>query len=194
MSGKNSDFLQEGIMNRKTGYLLTASLFLTAYASTGVVQADTVSMQALAEDALGKSRECSQVSSLNRNAGQYNNTLVDKCSLACSRAHSLLAERHKYPPSQEQQLAQVGRCKQAYNNYKSPETASVEEEISMPTTVEEMVSRMPAMKREGKRDSCVKGVKLIQRKQLGLEQAKYHWNRCVRQYKQDMKMRRANGG
>ena len=56
-------------MNRKTGYLLTAYLFLTAYASTGVVQADTASMQALAKDAEGKGRECSQVSSRNRNAG-----------------------------------------------------------------------------------------------------------------------------
>ncbi|TCK17691.1 hypothetical protein DFR30_0932 [Thiogranum longum] len=183
-------------MQKIIRYLTSACLFFAGYVSTGVVYADASSMQALADDAVGKARECSQASAMNRKTGQYNNTLVDECSLACSRAYQGLSGSNRKPPSQEQQLAQMERCKRAYNNYKSPETASVEDEITMPTTVEEMATRMSAMKREGrtKNDPCVDGVKGIRHRQLGLEQAKLFWNRCVQRYKMDMKMRRATGG
>ena len=183
-------------MNKITRCLISACLIFAGYVSPGVVHADASSMQALAADAVEKSRECSQASAMNRKAGQYNNTLVDECSVVCSRAYSLLTDRYKNPPSQAQQLDQVERCNRAYSNYKSPETAPIEEEFTMPTTVEEMVSRMSAMKREGRTSSnpCLQGVKAIRQRKLGLEQSKFLWNRCVQQYKMDMKMRRATGG
>jgi len=177
--------------------LISACLFFAGYISTGVVYADASSMKALADDALGKSRECSQASALNHKTGQSNNnTLVDECSLACSQAFQDLSDSNRKPPSQERQLAQIERCKRAYNNYKSPETASFEDEISMPTTVEEMASRMSAMKRNYRSYSnpCLDGEKAIRQRQISFEQAKHFWNRCVQQYKMDMKMRRATGG
>ena len=182
-------------MKKITRCLISVCLIFAGYVSTGVVYADASSMKALADDALEKSRECSQASARNRKAGQYNNTLVDECSLACSRAYQDLSDSNRKPPNQERQLAQMERCKRAYNNYKSPETASFEDEIAMPATVEEMASKMSAMKRKGKSNSnpCLDGEKAIRQRHFDLERAKYYWGRCVQQYKMDMKMRRVTG-
>lgn len=182
-------------MNKITRCLSSACLMVAGYVSTSVVYADTLSMQALADDAVGKARECSQTSAQNRKAGQYNNALVDECSLTCSKAYQDLSDSNRKPPSQERQLAQMERCNRAYNNYKSPESASFEDDITMPTTVEEMASRMSAMKRKEKSHSnpCLDGEKAIRQRHFDLERAKYYWNRCVQQYKMDIKMRRATG-
>ena len=181
-------------MNKITRCLISACLIFAGYVSTGVVYADASSMKALADDAVGKASECSQASALNRKAGQYNNTLVDECSLACSRAYQDLSDSNRKPPSQERQLAQMERCKQAYSDYKSPETAPVEED-AMPTTVEEMATRMSTMKtgKRANREYCAPGVTAIRHRKIDLKQAKRFWDGCLRGHKQYMQQNRMYG-
>lgn len=181
-------------MNKTTGCLVSACLFFADYVSTGVVYADTSSMKVLAEDALEKSRECSQASARNRKAGQYNNTLVDECSLVCSRAYQNLSGSDKKPPNQERQLAQMERCKQAYSDYKSPETAPVDED-AMPATLEEMATRMSTMKtgKRANREYCAPGVAAIRHRKIDLKQAKRYWDGCLRGHKQYMQQNRMYG-
>jgi len=181
-------------MNRKTGYLLTACLFLTAYASTGVVQADTAARPAFVKDAMERTRECIQAYHDSHKAG-LKNQKAGECSAACSRVygHSL----YDRPQDREKQLAQMERCTRAYNSYKSPEAAPAAEDelLRMPATTEEMASRMSAMKSRGLRnDPCVAGVKAIRRQQYNLEQAKRYWEGCAHNYKIRMMQQRINGG
>jgi len=185
-------------MNKITGYLTSVCLIFAGYVSTGVVYADASSMKALADDALEKTRECRLVSQNSINAGQKNR-LANECSGACNAAHSLLSRQGNFKPAQQKQktrekLAQMERCKQAYSDYKSPETAPAEED-AMPTTVEEMATRMSTMKtgKRANREYCAPGVAAIRHRKIDLKQAKRFWDGCLRGHKQYMQQNRMYG-
>jgi|GEM_PF-3146473 len=186
-------------MKTITRCLISACLIFADYVSTGVVYADASSMKALADDALEKTRECRLVSQNSINAGQKNR-LANECSGACNAAHSLLSRQGNFKPAQQKQktrekLAQMERCKQAYSDFKSPETAPVEEEDAMPTTVEEMATRMSTMKtgKRANREYCAPGVTAIRHRKIDLKQAKRFWDGCLRGHKQYMQQNRMYG-
>jgi len=185
-------------MNKTTGCLVSACLFFAGYISTGVVYADASSMQALAEDALGKTRECRLAAQDSINAGQKNR-LANECSGACNAAHSLLSRQGNFKPAQQKQktrekLAQMERCKQAYSDYKSPETVPVDED-AMPTTLEEMATRMSTMKtgKRANREYCAPGVAAIRHRKIDLKQAKRYWDGCLRGHKQYIQQNKMYG-
>ena len=179
-------------MRKLTRCLISICLMLAGYASIDTVAADTLSMSAFAREAAEKARECHRAAHDSRKAGQRDTQRADECTAACRQA-SILYKRQG--EGQKRQRAQMERCTQVYNNYKSPESAPVEEEITMPTTVEEMATRMSAMKSKGrlKNDPCVAGVNAIHHRQFGLEQAKHYWEGCVRNYKSRMQAKRLYG-
>jgi len=183
-------------MNKITKYIFLTCLTFAGYESTGVVYADASSMKALAGDAAEKARECKLGGLKNRKAG-LETKWADECNNACGRAYKDLSDSNRKLLSQEQQLDQMEHCKRAYDNYKSPpEIATFEDEIiPMPATLEEMATQMSAMKRKGKslRNPCLDGEKAIRQRGVGFDQAKYFWDRCVQQYKMDLKMRRDAG-
>jgi len=175
-------------MNKLSKCLSSVCLILAGYASTGAVLADASSMPAFVNEAVGKTKECKRAARVSHRAGQQD-TDASECSLACRQVYSLYQRQQ----NQKSQLAQMERCTQLYNAYKSPDKVPVTEnefpEITrMPSTVEEVVSQMTAMKSEKKqkRYPCIKGVRAINRQQLGLEQAKPYWESCVYRYKARM--------
>ncbi len=177
-------------MNKLSRYLILACLILAGYTSIGIVLADTPSMPTFVEEAVGKAKECKRASHDSRKAGQHNTQLSDECGLACKQVYSLYQRQQ----DQESQLAQMERCTQLYSAYKSPDElpeteAEFPEITQMPSSVEEMVSRMSTMKPEGAnmRDPCVNGVQAISRQQFNLEQATPYWGKCVNRYKDRMK-------
>ena len=180
-------------MNEITRYLTLVCLIFAGSVFTGVVYADVSSIKTLVEDAAEKARECKRGGLKNRKAG-LETKWADECINVCGRAYKDLSYRNRILPGQEQQLDQMERCKRAYNTYKSsPEITTFEDEIiPMPATLEEMGSQMSSMKRKGKslRNPCLDGEKAIRQRRVDFEQAKYLWDRCVQQYKMDLKMRR----
>jgi len=187
-------------MNKLSRYLTLTCLIFASYASTGIVLADASSMPAFVKEAAGKAKECKRAAHDNRKAGQQDTQRIDECALACRQVYSLYQQQQ----DQNSQLAQMERCMQLYNAYKTPDNSPVAEaeapEITrVPSTIDEMVSRMTAMKSEKrqKRYPCAEGLRAISRQQLDIEQATPYWERCVNRYitrmEMDMKAKRLYG-
>ena len=184
-------------MERIARTLTLVCLIFAAHTLPDVAHAEIPSMQALAEDAGRKASECKRAGLHNRRAGKEAKW-ADECTSTCSHAYSLLSRAyrtHQDKQNREMALAQMERCKQAYSVNRSPESAPVEEEITMPATIEEMAAQMLTMKstRKLKNDPCVAGANAIQRRKIGREQARHFWDGCVRNYKSEMEMRRMFG-
>ncbi len=194
---KNQLKQEKTTMKKLTKYLSSACLMLAGYASVNAVAADASSTSAYAREAAEKARACHRAAHDSRKAGQYDTRLADECVVAC-RAASALYKRQE--ADRKHQQVQMERCTQHYNTFKSPDKAPVAKAklpqiTQMPSTVEEMISRMSAMKRDGRtnRDPCRDGAKTIRQRQFDLEQSKFLWNRCVQQYNMDMKMKSISG-
>ncbi len=176
-------------MNKLSRCLTSTCLLFTGYASTGAVLADASSMPAFVKEAVEKTKECKRAARVSHKAGQKN-ARASECALACKQAYSL----YRRQQDQKSQLAQMERCTQLYNAYKSPDKVPVTEDefpeiTRMPSTVEEMVSRMVAMKPEGRvhpNKPCVSGVETIRNRQFDIKQATPYWESCVNSYKARM--------